>query len=554
MHTIPLRQLALLIMLACGQVSAGAIFNDLQTTTEEPVRSAQKLAPPAMPAPPSPSLVPVQAQSKMFGAQLFGGTFRANTGAGFNPNYQISIGDRIALRLWGAFMFDGQLVVDPQGNIFIPNVGPVAVAGTRNGALNTAINSKVRQVYKSNVNAYAALDVAQPVKVFVTGFVKQPGLYSGIASDSVLSYLDQAGGVDSERGSYVDIAIKRGDSLRKQIDLYPFLLHGQMDLVQFADGDVIVVGPRRHTFAVSGEVFNANDFEFSQTNISLQQALEVARPKPGATHVSIVRRQGSQKRSEYYPLAQAGQVELQDGDQLIVSTDRYAGTIQVRVEGAHSGEHAIVLPYGASMADVLSQLKSNSMSQVGALQLFRKSVAERQKEMLEVSLNKLQESALSARSSTKEEADLRAREAELIGKFVEQARKVEPKGQVVLNDQTLSSTLLEDGDVIRIPEKTSLVMVHGEVLFPNAVSWQSGHTVSDYIEQVGGYTQSSDSSKLVVIKQSGEALSVSKRNQIAAGDEIMVLPKIESKNIEVTRGISQIIYQIAVAAKVILDI
>jgi len=129
MHTIPLRQLALLIMLACGQVSAGAIFNDLQTTTEEPVRSAQKLAPPAMPAPPSPSLVPVQAQSKMFGAQLFGGTFRANTGAGFNPNYQISIGDRIALHLWGAFMFDGQLVGDPQGNIFIPNGGPVAVAG-----------------------------------------------------------------------------------------------------------------------------------------------------------------------------------------------------------------------------------------------------------------------------------------------------------------------------------------------------------------------------------------------------------------------------------------
>jgi len=131
---------------------------------------------------------------------------------------------------------------------------------------------------------------------------------------------------------------------------------------------------------------------------------------------------------------------------------------------------------------------------------------------------------------------------------------VEPKGQVVLNDQTLSSTLLEDGDVIRIPEKTSLVMVHGEVLFPNAISWQSGNTVNDYIEQVGGYTQSSDSSKLVVIKQSGEALAVSKRSQIAAGDEIMVLPKIESKNIEVTRGISQIIYQIAVAAKVILDI
>jgi hypothetical protein len=34
------------------------------------------------------------------------------------------------------------------------------------------------------------------------------------------------------------------------------------------------------------------------------------------------------------------------------------------------------------------------------------------------------------------------------------------------------------------------------------------------------------------------------------GDEIMILPKIDSKNIEVTRGITQILYQIAIAAKV----
>jgi hypothetical protein len=46
--------------------------------------------------------------------------------------------------------------------------------------------------------------------------------------------------------------------------------------------------------------------------------------------------------------------------------------------------------------------------------------------------------------------------------------------------------LLEDGDVIMIPEKTSLVMVHGEVLFPNAVSWQDGMDVDDYIKNAVG--------------------------------------------------------------------
>lgn len=63
-----------------------------------------------------------------------------------------------------------------------------------------------------------------------------------------------------------------------------------------------------------------------------------------------MRQQGNAKRSEYYPLSAANQLTLQDGDKLIVTSDRYAGTIQVRIEGAHSGEHAVVLPYGATEA------------------------------------------------------------------------------------------------------------------------------------------------------------------------------------------------------------
>ncbi|MDC7710850.1 polysaccharide biosynthesis/export family protein [Vogesella indigofera] len=507
---------------------------------------------PAMPE--LSSVMPVAAHSRMFGVQLFGGMFRNSLGSGFNPNYQVSIGDRVLLRLWGAFNFEGTLAVDPQGNIFLPNVGPVKVAGVRNSALNSMVESQVRRVFRNNVGVYAALDVAQPVKVFVTGFVKQPGLYGGVAADSLLSYLDKAGGVDPDRGSYVDIIVKRGEQVRKRINLYDFLLNGSIDLIQFSDGDVILVAPRKHTFAVDGEVFNAYDFEFDQPTLTLERALEVARPKPGATHVSIVRKQGTQKRSEYYPIDQAKGVMLQDGDELRVSADRYAGTIQVRIEGAHSGEHAIVLPYGASMKDVLDRININSMSRVDQLLLFRRSVALRQKEMLDVALNKLQESVLSARSSTSEEATLRVKEAELIGKFVEQARKVEPKGQVVLNEKTLVSTLLEDGDIIRIPEKTSLVMVHGEVLFPNAISWQNGQNAGDYIEQVGGFTQGSDTSKVIIIRQNGEAVQAGRRSDVVAGDEIMVLPKIESKSIEVTRGISTILYQIAIAAKVIIGL
>lgn len=129
------------------------------------------------------------------------------------------------------------------------------------------------------------------------------------------------------------------------------------------------------------------------------------------------------------------------------------------------------------------------MSQMNAVQLYRPSVAQRQKEMLNLSLQKLEEASLSAQSSTKEEASLRMQEAQLISRFVAKARTVVPKGEVILNESNIDSVLLEDGDVINIPEKTSLVMVHGEVLFPNAVSWQKGMTTEDYIEKCGGLTQ-----------------------------------------------------------------
>lgn len=494
--------------------------------------------------------------SRMFGAQLFTSVSAAESGSsiGFNPNYVVSLGDQIQVRLWGAFNFEGTLSVDPKGNIFLPNVGPLKVAGIPNSQINSVVTTKVKQVYQSNVNVYASLLQAQPVKVFVTGYVTNPGLYGGVASDSLLSYLSKAGGVDTERGSYVDITVKRGNKVRSQINLYDFLLNGNLSLSQFSDGDTIVVGPRQHTFSVDGEVFNSYDFEFRNSTIPVSEALSWARPKPGATHMTIIRQQGSMKRSEYYPLSSAPGRSLQDGDKLIVSTDRYAGTIQVRVEGAHSGEHAIVLPYGATMKQVLPKIRTNSMSQINAIQLFRRSVAIRQKEMLDLTLQKLEEASLSAQSSTSEEARLRMQEAQLISRFVNKARSVVPKGQVVLNESNLDQVILEDGDVINIPEKTSLVMIHGEVLFPNAVSWQKGLSPDDYIKMVGGYTQKAGNTKVILIKQNGEALNAEDIKTLQPGDELMVLPKFESKNIEVTRGISTILYQLAVAAKVVLTI
>jgi len=282
--------------------------------------------------------------------------------------------------------------------------------------------------------------------------------------------------------------------------------------------------------------------------------LSFAKLKPGATNVSIQRRQGSEYRSEYYDVKQAGHVPVEDGDIVTVTADRYAGTIQVRVEGAHNGAHAVVLPYGSKLSDVLAQLNPNQLAEMDSLQLYRPSVATRQKEMLNVSLDKLEDATFNARSSTQEEANLRSKDAELVKQFIAKARKIQPSGQVVLDPSTYHDVILEQGDVLKIPEKTSVVMVHGEVSFPNGVEYKKNQTAMDYIDQVGGFSQKSNKSKVIVMSQNGKTELVSKNTKIKQGDEILVLPKVQTKSIEVTRGITQVLYHLAVMAKVALDL
>lgn len=492
--------------------------------------------------------------SNVFGSQLFKGAFSGTAGSTFNNSYKLNPGDQVNVRMWGAYQYAGTQTVDPKGNLFLPNIGPIQVQGVSNGQLQSLVESHVRKVYVSNVSVYASLVEAQPVKVLVTGVVNQPGNYGGLANDSVVAYLDRAGGVDPERGSYIDIKIMRSGQVLQQVDLYDFLISGRLQPFSFRDGDVVVVGPRTQTFSISGEVFNAYDFEFNVPYLTVGQALGVAKAKPGATNVSIMRRQGNEYRSEYYPISQAQDIQVQNGDVLSVTADRYAGTIQVRIEGANNGEHAIVLPYGAKLSEVLPRIKPNALANMQALQLFRPSVAKRQKEMLNIALDKLEDATFNARSSTQEEANLRSKDAELVKQFVTKARQAQPLGQVVLDPRTYQDVILEQGDILKIPEMTSVIMVHGEVAFANGVEYQPNRSALSYIEQVGGFSQKSNKSKVIVIHQNGEAELVAKGSKIQMGDEIMVLPKASSKSIEVARGITAILYQIAIMTKVALDL
>jgi protein involved in polysaccharide export with SLBB domain len=499
-------------------------------------------------------------KSDVFGANLFTGSFAREGATHFNPDYLVASGDYIQVRFWGAFEYDAPLNVDPQGNIFVPHVGPVHVLGVRNQDLQQIVETAVRNVFRANVYSYASLAAAQPVRVFVGGFVNRPGLYSGTSMDSLLHYLDQAGGIDVDRGSFLTVQVKRGNHTRATLSLYDFILQGKMPVIQLADGDVIFVSPREHTVKVNGLAGNAKRFEFSDDARSIADLIKVAKPQAQATHVRVTRNTGTTKNIEYYPLSEAEHITLQNGDDIEFTADKRQGTITVRVEGEQQGGQEYVLPYGTRLGKLMQQIHYSERADRNSLQLFRSSVVSRQKDMLKASLKRLEAAVLTVRAGTSEESQLRKEEADLMLQWVERAKTIEPSGQVLLaGADHLDDLLLENGDRINIPAIDNLVLVSGEVMFPNTVAMAADKGIDDYIDTAGGYSQNADHSRIIIAHRDGSFEDTESHagwfdedTSIRPGDEIMVLPRVDPKYRQLFKEVSTMIYQMALGARIIL--
>lgn len=515
---------------------------------------------PTLPQAPQTADYTANLNSDVFGANLFTGNFARSGATQFNPDYLVAVGDRIHIRLWGGFTFDEVVTVDPKGNIFLPHVGPVKVVGIANKKLQQQVEAASRRIFRANVYSYASLATAQPVRIFVGGNVMRPGLYNGTSMDSMLNYLDQAGGIDPERGSYLAVQVKRGTAVRATFNLYDFLLSGQLPLLQLNDGDVIFVPPARNRVSVTGLVNNAKRFEFTEGAETVAELMRLAKPKAQATHVRITRNTGTVRNSEYYPLQDANTLTLQNGDELEFTADKKPGTITVRVEGEHQNAQEYVVPYGSRLGALMQSIQTLPDAEPESIQLFRQSVKARQKEALATNLRSLETAVLTARSGSDGEARLRKDEADLTLQWIERAKKIEPSGQVqIAQASERNNLLLENGDVIRIPRKDGLVLVSGEVLFPNAVAFDSSLSLKGYIDRAGGLTQLADNARVVVAHRDGAFEQVDMGRifgdaSIKAGDQILVLPKVDQKKRQFWKDMTQILFQIAVSAKVALGL
>jgi len=490
-----------------------------------------------------------------FGSHLFQGGFSGVRADGLNSTYKIMPGDQVTLRLWGAVEVDRIMPVDSHGNVFIPSVGPINVKGLPYNQLDSKVRSAVKSIYPENVNVYTNLQGVQPVAVFVTGFANNPGRYAGTPNDSVLYFIDQAGGIDADLGSYRYIRVLRKGKAIANIDLYDFLLHGDLPRPQFRDGDTIIIDSRGPSVTVTGEVPRSHRYELKQNELTGENLLELTQVQSNVSH--ILQRGGRPDGpiSVYHDLKEFPKVKLVDGDELLYSADQRDETIVVQLEGSFYGPSRHVLTKDARLHELLDIISvPPKLTDINSISIRRESIAERQKRTIQDSLMRLETTYLSASSSSADESKIRVQEAEMIRSFVQRASNIEPNGRlVVAENQKIQDVRLEDGDVITIPEKADSILVSGEVLMTQSIVFNKSMGAMDYIDRAGGLTDRANDDKILVVRLSGDVRDAGDVN-LRAGDEILVLPKAPTKNLQLATSLTQILYQIAIATSVAMDL
>ena len=490
-----------------------------------------------------------------FGAELFQGHFADTFQTDVNPDYRVNVGDRVVVRMWGAKTYEEVLTVDLQGNIFIPEIGPVKVLGTSVSSLVGTIKSAVSKVFTSNVELYVNLQSSQPIAVFVTGNVRNPGRYAGSQNDNVLSFIDRAGGIDPLLGSYRSIAVKRNGQIIKMVDLYKFLVNGEIPLFDLRENDVIVITQKYLSVSAYGLIKKPATYEFTRDSHKGRDLMALSGVGANVSHVQITGTSNNVPFNKYLSLKEFENYDFKPDDRIMFISDSQKRSILASVIGPIKGKSRFIVSNGTKLADVLRNVRvDDAVADVKSVYVRRRSVAEQQKIVIDEALRRLEQSSLTAESGSVDEASIRVKEAELIQNFVKRAQAVKPDGIVVVSSGgTVKDLILEDGDEIIIPQKSNVIQIGGEVMIPKAVVYDKSYSIDDYIAETGGYSLRADDDNVLVVLPNGQVGRVEQLG-IHPGCRIIVMPKVDSKTMQFAKDVMQIIYQIAVATKVAVSL
>lgn len=444
-------------------------------------------------------------------------------------DYTVSPGDELLVTMWGSVDADLRLVVDRSGQISIPRVGSVPVAGVRFSDLTPLLKRRVAQVFR-NFELGVTLGKIRQIRVYVTGFVDRPGSYSVSGLSTIVNAVIRAGG-PSVAGSFRNIQLRRGGRIITTYDLYDLLVRGDNSADRTLQAeDVIHVNAVGTQVGVIGSVNRPGIFEVKPGE-TIEDMLRMA---GGFTAVADRTRMAIERLDDRNDI-RIVQVSLPDGltsklasgdvvrmfsaVDAALPVDRQNKRVRVEGEVARPGEY--VLPAGSAIDDAIRAAGGlTDSAYVFGTEFNRESVRRTQAENYERAIRDLEtelaRTVSTQRTTTADEAAAASVRGQSSNRLIERMRAITPSGRVVLQIEpgatSLPNLALEDGDRLYIPSRPTTVGVFGSVYNGGSYLHASERHIGDFLRLAGGPTRGADADSVFVIRANGAVISNRQRS------------------------------------------
>ncbi len=258
--------------------------------------------------------------------------------------YVVGPGDELLIRAWGKIDLDSRVTVDRNGQVYLPRVGTLNVAGLRYEQLEGYLHAAISALFK-DFELNVALGQLRSIQIFVLGSARQPGAYTVGSLSTLVNALFASGG-PSATGTMRHIQLRRGDRLLAEFDMYDLLQKGDKSHdIPLLPGDVIYIPPIGPQIAISGNVNQPGIYEV-KGETTVAAALEDAgglTSLAGAERVSLERIENHKsRRVEEFPLDGPGFARLlQDGDLLRIFplSPKFENAVTLRGNVAQPGRY-----------------------------------------------------------------------------------------------------------------------------------------------------------------------------------------------------------------------
>ena len=308
----------------------------------------------------------------VFGRDLFQrspSTFAPVDQVPMMSDYAVGPGDVVLVRIAGADQIssNNQLTVDASGNIYLPRVGAIQVAGLKASELQARISADASRFFR-NYQLSVTLGKLRSIQIYVVGEARRPGAYTVSALSTALNALFASGGPNAQ-GSMRHIQVRRGDGTASELDLYDLILRGDKSKdVRLQSGDTLFIPPVGTQVALAGSVrrpaiYELKDDAGGQAGTSLNDLLTLGGgfgPTANPKQIGLERIGADlQRHSVTVALDGAGRAMLlRDGDVLYVNhiAPGFEKTVTVRGNLANPGRFAWTP--GMHLSDIIPDRES----------------------------------------------------------------------------------------------------------------------------------------------------------------------------------------------------